>query len=158
VGASRNPAIEGISPLRGVANFFLGNDPAAWHTNLPTYEAVRYGSLYPGIDLVYRGTQGQLKSEFLVSPGADPSRIRLVYWGAQGLKQAQDGSLIIHTPLGDLVEAAPEVYQIINGVKRLVPGGYRLAQASVRLADGFYRWAVTPSSASGSATTTRRCP
>ena len=79
IGANRQPIIEGLAPMRGVANYFLGNDPAAWRVNVPTYGAVAYRNLYPGIDLVYRGTEGALKSEFWLAPGASPSTIQMVY-------------------------------------------------------------------------------
>ena len=36
----------------------MGNDPKKWGTsNAPTYAQVRYRNVYPGIDLVYHGSQ-----------------------------------------------------------------------------------------------------
>src|SRR5207247_7110758 len=61
VGASSHPQITGQRELAGKVNYFLGNDPAKWRTNLPTYAAVRYEGLYPGIDLVYYGNNRQLE-------------------------------------------------------------------------------------------------
>jgi hypothetical protein len=129
-GANPQPAIEGLEPLPGAANFFLGNDPARWQVNLPTYGAVVYRSLYPGIDLVYRGTQGRLKSEFYLAPGADPDTIQLAYQGVKDVRLGQDGALMLQTPLGELIEEAPLAYQEVNGVRHIIPGGYVLLPPS----------------------------
>src|SRR3989475_1120274 len=71
-GANPTPRITGLEALPGMANYFIGNDPAKWQTNVPTYAKVRYEELYPGIDLVYYGTHRQLEYDFVVRPRADP--------------------------------------------------------------------------------------
>jgi hypothetical protein len=116
--------------MPGEANFFLGNDPARWRANVPTYEAVAYRDLYPGVDLVYRGTAGHLKSEFLVAAGVDPAVIHMVYGGVEALHLREDGTLVLQTPLGELTESAPLIYQEVDGVRQEVPGGYVLHGAA----------------------------
>jgi hypothetical protein len=125
-GANPQPHIEGGEQLAGAANFFLGDDPAGWQVNLPTYASIIYRALYPGIDLIYRGNQGHLKSEFLVSPGANPDLIRMEYSGLEGMHVRDDGTLILETPLGELMEEAPLIYQEINGNRHEVTGRYEL--------------------------------
>jgi hypothetical protein len=125
-GANPRPTIEGLTPLPGGANFFLGNDPTQWQSNVPTYDGIVYRALYPGIDLVYRGTDGQLKSEFIVAPGADPDQIRLRYQGADSISIRSDGALVIQTDAGELVEAPLLIYQEVNGVHQEVEGRYLL--------------------------------
>ena len=56
LGARSDPQIEGIDPLPGRVNYFIGNDSTKWHTDIPTYARVKYRSVYPGIDLIYYGT------------------------------------------------------------------------------------------------------
>jgi hypothetical protein len=72
-----NPAakVTGVDELAGTSNYFIGNDPAKWRTNVPTYAKVKYEGIYSGIDLVYYGNQRQLEYDFIVAPGADPRRI-----------------------------------------------------------------------------------
>ena len=72
-----NPAakVTGVDELAGTSNYFIGNDPAKWRTNVPTYAKVKYEGIYSGIDLVYYGNQRQLEYDFIVAPGADPHRI-----------------------------------------------------------------------------------
>jgi len=54
-----NPAAKatGTDELPGTSNYFIGNDPAKWRTNVPTYAKVKYEGIYSGIDLVYYGNQ-----------------------------------------------------------------------------------------------------
>jgi hypothetical protein len=124
--ANSHPVVEGLEPLPGVVNFFLGSDSAKWRVNVPTYEAVIYRDLYPGIDLVYRGTEGHLKSEFRLAPGADPAAIQMAYEGITDARVRENGALILETSSGELIEEAPLIYQGVDGVQQIVAGGYTL--------------------------------
>jgi len=76
VNANPHPKVTGGEELPGKVNYFLGNDPKKWRTNVATYEKVEYESVYPGVDLVYYGNQqGRLEHDFIVAPGADPKQI-----------------------------------------------------------------------------------
>ena len=44
--------VSGLDPLPGKMNYFVGNDPKKWHTDVPTFASVKYSAVYPGIDLV----------------------------------------------------------------------------------------------------------
>jgi len=94
VGGNRNAQVTGLDELPGRANYFIGDDPAKWRTNVPTYSRVKYEGVYPGVDLVYYGNQGRLEYDFLVAPGADPNAIGLALdgGGAVGGKQKAVGS------------------------------------------------------------------
>jgi hypothetical protein len=43
------------------ANYFIGSLPEKWRANIPIYSRVKWQSVYPGIDMVYYGDQGQLE-------------------------------------------------------------------------------------------------
>jgi len=73
----------GEQPAGSVTNYLIGSNPSSWKTDQLDYELLRYGNLYPGIDLIYKIYQSQLKYEFVVSPGADPSNICLRYADAE---------------------------------------------------------------------------
>src|SRR5258708_10348086 len=77
VAANQMAKVTGVDELPGKSNYFIGNDPAKWRTNVPTYAKVKYQDVYPGIDLVYYGNQQQLEYDFVVAPGADPKAISL---------------------------------------------------------------------------------
>jgi hypothetical protein len=77
------------------------------YANLPTYSEVRYRDVWPGIDLAFRSQGGKLKYEFLVDPGADPSRIHMTYAGADPLGVDRAGALVVGTPVGQLRDSRP---------------------------------------------------
>ncbi len=75
LGASLRPIVSGMDELPGQSNYFIGNDPQKWRTDVPNYAKVRYQGVYPGVDLVYYGNQGQLEYDLAVAPGAEPHEI-----------------------------------------------------------------------------------
>jgi len=74
-GANPDTAVSGQQPQRAKVNYFIGNDPARWRTNIPTFGQVRFAEVYEGIDLVYYGNEGRLEYDFVVAPGADPYQL-----------------------------------------------------------------------------------
>ena len=129
VAANGSPIAVGLEELPGKTNYFIGNDPARWHTNVSSYARVRYRDVYPGIDLIYYGNQRQLEYDFVVSPGADPSIIRLSFDGADEVDLDNKGNLVLHVGGGEVVQHAPIIYQEIDGETRAIPGGYVLDPA-----------------------------
>jgi hypothetical protein len=77
VDANPEAVVTGEGQLPGKSNYFIGNDPAKWRTNVANYGRVKYAGVYPGVDLLYYGNQGQLEYDLVVAPGADPRAIRL---------------------------------------------------------------------------------
>jgi hypothetical protein len=126
VGANAHAPVSASDPLITRTNYLVGSDPSQWHTKIRNYGRVDYHNVYPGIDLAYYGNQGQLEYDFRVAPGADADVIRLAIQGAQGLALDAAGNLVVHTAAGDVVEEAPVLYQIVNGVRQPVPGRYVL--------------------------------
>ncbi|MBI2986440.1 MAG: SBBP repeat-containing protein [Deltaproteobacteria bacterium] len=124
VGADSEPQVIGLDQLSGKVNYFIGNDPKKWRTNVPTYGKVRYQNVYPGIDLVYYGNQRQLEYDFIVAPGADPKAIRLAFEGANKIETDSQGDLVLSTSSGDVLLKKPHIYQLVNGVKQPIAGDY----------------------------------
>ncbi len=129
VGANRRPHVSGREQLPGKINYFIGNDSRKWRTNVATYGKVLYRDLYPGIDLVYYGRQGQLEYDLVIRPGADLRNIAFGFSGAERLEVDAQGDLLLHTDLGVIRQRKPVVYQEINGVRREISGGYVLRGA-----------------------------
>jgi len=125
-GANPRPRVTGLEELPGKANYFIGNDPAKWRTNVPTYAKVRYTDLYPRIDLLYYGNQRQLEYDLVVRPGADPTRIVLDIQGADRLQVDAQGDLVLQMTVGPIRQRKPVIYQEIDGVRKDIPGGYVL--------------------------------
>jgi hypothetical protein len=126
VGANPTPMLAGLDELPGKANYFIGNDPTKWRTNVPTYAKVQYQGLYPGIDLLYFGNQGKLEYDLVVRPGADPTRIVLGFEGADRLEVDAGRDLVVHTTAGPIRQRQPVIYQEVDGVREQIQGGYIL--------------------------------
>jgi uncharacterized protein (TIGR03437 family) len=94
-GASAMARIEGEDQRPGISNYFTGKDRRNWHTDVPQFGKVRYIGVYPGVDVVFYGNPSNLEYDFVLSPGADPSRIRLAFPGTSKLLAESDGSLAI---------------------------------------------------------------
>ena len=139
LGADPAAKAIGQQQLPGVVNHLLGSSPSDWHTNIPTYAQVSYQNVYPGVDLVYHGSQGQLEYDFVVNPAASPGLIRLSIGGVQSLSLDAPGDLVLHTSGGVLTEKAPSVYQTANDINRPVAGRYVLENGNqVGFAVGSY--------------------
>ena len=112
--------------LPGIVNYFIGNQPSRWLTNLPTYAGIVYEQLYPGIDLRYDGAQSTLKGTYTLAPQADPSRIRWHYQGATSVRvDEQTGDLLLELDHGaTLIEKAPSAWQAIDGTRTSVTVQY----------------------------------
>ena len=125
-GASHSVRVTGVDRLPGKANYFIGNDPSKWLSDVPTYAKVRYTGVYPGIDLVYYGNQQQLEYDFVIAPGANPGPIRLQFAGAKKLKLTADGDLRAAAANGEIAFHKPVIYQILNGQRQTVRGQFSL--------------------------------
>ncbi len=126
LGANPAPSVAGLEELPGKSNYFVGNDPSQWRTNVPQYRKVKYEQVYPGVDLVYYGNQRQLEYDFIVAPGADPKAIRLDVKGAKKLAVDAEGALVLHIAGGEVRMRKPLVYQEVSGGRREVPGRFVL--------------------------------
>jgi len=125
-----NPAaqITGTDKLTGTSNYFIGNNPTKWRTNVPTFAKVKYEEIYSGIDLVYYGNQRQLEYDFIVAPGADPRRIAFEVSGAKRIRRDARGDLVLQmeTGEGEIRWHKPVVYQEKDGARQEIAGRYAI--------------------------------
>lgn len=127
VGGNPKPQIEGLGALPGRSNYFIGNDPKKWHTNVSNYTKVKYRAVYPGVDLVYYGNQRQVEHDFVVAPGASPGAITLNFEGAEKLSLDAQGDLVLATKNGEARLQKPVCYQLeANGARDKTAGNYVL--------------------------------
>lgn len=125
VGADARAEITGGGPLPGRSHYLLGEDPRAWRTDVPHFERVGYRGVYPGVDLVFYGSQGTLEYDFVVAQGADPRAIRMEV-GADAVRLDDAGRMILETAAGEIVQEAPVAYQTIGGRRQPVGARYVL--------------------------------
>jgi hypothetical protein len=137
--ANPQPNIVGLDELPGKSNFFLGNEPQRWFTEVPNYARVKYEEVYPGIDVIYYGNQRTLEYDFVVAPGADPRAIRLTFEGGEQPRLDRNGDLLLSIDNQTLKQHRPVVYQEISGKRKEVPSRYVLiGKREVKIEVGAY--------------------
>lgn len=126
LGANPNPLMAAEQPLPGKINYLIGRDPSRWQPNLPTYARVRYGELYPGVDAVFYGREGEIEYDLILSPGTSPGKISFALDGAKQIKLAANGDLVLSLENGrsKVRQLKPTVYQQVNGTRRLLAARY----------------------------------
>jgi uncharacterized protein (TIGR03437 family) len=134
--------LEPLDALPGKSNYFIGNDPQTWRTDVPTYARVRYRAIYPGIDLIFYGNQRELEYDLVLAPYADPARIQLSFSGADKLELAENGDLLLQMGGERLRQPRPVAYQTTPQGRVPVSATYRLHTNQVRFELGAYdpRW------------------
>jgi hypothetical protein len=137
-GSSQQPEAEG--ELEGKVNYLVGDEPALWRTDVPTFARVRYPGVYPGVDLVFYGNGRNLEYDFVVAPGADPRDVSMEFEGADGVRLDDGGDLVIAVGGGEVRQLRPVAYQRDDeGGRRPVPAAYSLdAAGRARLDLGAY--------------------
>ena len=125
--ANPRATASGLDELPARANYFIGNDPAQWRTGVPLYSQVRIDRLYPGVHLVYYADESaHLEYDFVLDPNAtlDPILIRIE--GVDSVDVDMAGNLTLRAGGQEIQEHAPAIYQVVNGTRKHIEGGYRL--------------------------------
>ena len=125
LGANPHPNILATDSLPYFRHFYTGEDPKGI-THVPSFQRILYEDLYPQIDLLLYFKEGQLKYDFVVKPGGDPSDIQLSYSGQDRIEEASDGSLHLINSLGSLQEGKPYSFQQKNGEEIPINSRYKV--------------------------------
>ena len=112
VGANPHPAIIPGEQAEGYYTYIKKTATKASTISTNGFKTLTYKDLYPGIDVIYTFPEkGGIKYNLIVHPGADPSQVRMKYTGGiKKMKKGDDGSLIISTSSGDIIEHTPVSY------------------------------------------------
>ena len=124
IGANAYPEMVAERSLPGRINYLIGKDPARWHTDLPTYAQVRYRDLFPGVDAVFFGKDGEIEYDLVLSPGSDLKKISFGLEGVQSMRLAGNGDLVLRLANGEVRHRRPMVYQENNGARRWLYAHY----------------------------------
>lgn len=145
VGANDNAELEKGKELDYFEKYYLpeSEDEVIAHT----YDKITYKNVYPNIDWVVYAKNNQLKYDFVVHPGGNPSDIKLKYDGADDL-QLTEGMLKVTTAYGEITEQAP--YSYIKETNEKVSSSFNLdnnvlsfnvePSASTLVIDPFLNW------------------
>lgn len=128
-GADPGATLTAGEPLPARVSYFVGDNPKRWRRDIPTCGRLRARGVYPGVDLVYYGTDGALEYDFELAPHADPARIRLRFSGADGARVAADGALELSVGGRNVRWKRPVAYQVEGGRRVPVAAAYVLRGA-----------------------------
>ena len=122
-GSNREAPFAPSKPQMAQTNYFIGRQ----FRSVQGFSRLERTGIYPGIDLVYYGDGQRLEYDFNLQPGADPSRIRMRFEGADRVAVNQHGDLVLKLGTGEVVQKAPVVYQkLASGEVVTIVSRYRL--------------------------------
>ncbi len=130
LGAAEHPEVVPLDKTPSKANYYIGNDPAQWHTAIPTSAAVLYRNIYDHIDLKVYGVESRIEYDWIVKPGGDPGDIRFRYENVSGTRLDKDGNLIVETAFGELIHKRPSAYQPAAGLPSVVESAFKGLEAN----------------------------
>src|SRR4030043_1962850 len=120
VGANPDAKGKGLNQLVSRANYFRGNDPGQWITDVPNYDRVGFEDIYKNIDLIYYINDNEVEFDFMVKPGAKPEMIRMSFSGVEKMKINRNGDLIVRAGGHRLVYSKQLAWQTIDGLRNPV--------------------------------------
>jgi hypothetical protein len=115
------PVIEPLDRMPAVTNYMVGRRDQ-WRGGIANFARIRYQGVYPGIDVVYYGTQNQLEYDFVLAPGANPDAIRVKFRGDVHVSLTPEGDIALESGGSRMLQKAPAIFQ--DG--RTIQGRYTL--------------------------------
>jgi len=125
-GSNSNVIVEPGAPSPHIYDYFTDADAARLPLRVSVFPSVDYKDVWPGISAKLIATGIGIERQFIVQPGANAGNIAVSYQGAGSMTIDAQRSLLFATALGTLREAAPNIYQEVNGNRIAVGGQYRL--------------------------------
>ncbi len=118
------------------------------------FKKLVYKNLYPNIDVQYVFHEGEgIEYSLILHPGADITRVRMRYTGAEKITLTPRGEIHIPTIFGDIIDHAPTTYYADNQSNKIASAFVRDGkQISFKLGNYDHSktlvidpWTVTPS-------------
>ncbi|MBI1852339.1 MAG: hypothetical protein HYR85_18520 [Planctomycetes bacterium] len=127
VDAEENTRVVGEDPREETYNYFLGNDPKCWRTDVTAFSAVRYQEPYAGVDVRLKSSGSHLEYDLILQPRADLQRIAIEAEGIDDLKLASDGSMIMKSGDAEFRQTPPRTWQVsADHQKNLLASSFEL--------------------------------
>jgi hypothetical protein len=119
VHSNPKPVIQAQEKMSAVTNYMVGTRDH-WRGGIANYARVSYQAVYPGIDVVYYGTQNQLEYDFVLAPGANPDAIRMKFHGDVRVSLTPEGDIALESGDARMLQKAPAIFQD----QRKIEGSY----------------------------------
>ena len=117
-----SPRGEDPGPAR--MSYFKGRNPQGWQSDIPTYQGVSLGMVYPSIEVKLKVGEKSVEKFFYLDPGSDMDDILIGVEGARKIEISPEGQLVIQTGAEEAILKSPCAYQNTGGRKKEVKVGY----------------------------------
>lgn len=130
LNAAEDPSMDGTG-TGGFANYYRSRNRSEWLEHIPLFSAVHYHNVYPGIDVLFHGHEGQLEYDFQIAPGKAADKVRFAVEGADRVSLRDDGGISIVAGKETWLLLPPKAYQKQKSGQKSIRAGYRLPQPNV---------------------------
>jgi hypothetical protein len=97
--------------LRAESNYFIGRNPAQWHTHVPHFARANARAVLPGVDVVAYANDTQIEYDLRIAPSANLDELRLNISGADALRLNSTGDLLMQVGGSQIRMRKPVIYQ-----------------------------------------------
>ncbi|MFH1231314.1 MAG: CFI-box-CTERM domain-containing protein [Planctomycetota bacterium] len=126
--------VTGLELSPTVVNFFLGDKPENWRTNIQTYKLITLGEVWEGITLNLKANQKNIEKLFIINPNGDVKSIQFSMENIKELSLSNSGELEVCRLGYDRSDendsginfTQPIAYQEIDGIRKNIEVSYRL--------------------------------
>jgi len=115
----------GAAQATGERSYLLGDDRSKWVKGVPAWHRLSRPGVLTGVDFVLRPESSSFAYDLHVAPNVDERAVVLRVEGARALRLDRAGALVIETPLGELRQRAPVVWEVTaSGARHPVPAKF----------------------------------
>jgi hypothetical protein len=101
VGANPDVVVTGLEEREYKCNYFIGNDPAKWRTDVPNYSGITFVELYPGVEVEIIQRDGRLECQMTAVSPANLAQVKTKYLGAEMVTCETESTVSVRTIVGE---------------------------------------------------------
>ncbi len=125
LGSNPNQKFIGKRKKSNYVNYYLGKQKEYWASKVPVYNEAFVRDMYDNIDYRIYSQDIDLKYDFIVKEGGDPSEIKMKFLYLDKLKEKY-GNLYLETSVNSLIDLKPFAFQEYDDGPKKVECNYVL--------------------------------
>ena len=126
-----------LEPAPWYENFYLGNDPQFWKSQIQPCARIVLKDIYPKIDIHIYFSNNALEFDWVLRPGANPNEIGLQI-DKNSTFALQKNQIVVKTSVGQFQINAPKAYQKQARKNKSIPCKYTTDGNTIGLKIGQY--------------------
>ena len=120
------PQISGSESSPTAVNYFMGDNPKDWRSNIQSYNIITLGEVWEGVTVNLKANSKNIEKLFVVSPDGNPESIRFSVDGIEELSLTASGEMKLGIRNKSIGFTRPIAYQEINGSRKSIEVSFRL--------------------------------